>query len=157
MSEVPLHHVHFLVRRGSGNKIGWYAPYELEENDPSGAGLVIPVDAQGHPFSEYWLDAMISEGDHQEVLYFIFRPTESGEFVLETPAADIPFVERVARSDERALPYLGDLEHPDFAHLLVEIEPVRNDVYDIMLGDKSVTLIGCNPFEQYRKDGGQRL
>ena len=157
MSEVSSHYVHFLVRRDLGNGEGWYAPYELPDDDPSGAGLAIAVDLQGRPFQDYWIGVVLTDDKRRDESYYTFRPLDDDTFQLETPAADIVFRERAVPAEERALPYLGGLQHPDFRYRLVEIEPVKDEVYDLMLGHKSVTIIGCNPFEQYAKADGSSL
>lgn len=157
MSQVPSHYAHFLVRRVVDGHPGWLAPYELSDgDDTTGAGLAIPMNSRGEPFAEYWLDVRLTDESRSEVLYYLLKPS-NGQYVLETPAAELPFVEHRVNGQDRALPYVGELYHPDFAHELVEIVPVQDKVYELMFGASGVTLIGCDPFEHYQRRDGSRL
>ena len=157
MNLVSPYYVHFLARRDLASGPGWYAPVELDSDDPQGAGLVIPVNHDGTPFDEYWMGVLFLEGSTREIEYFQFTRNSTGSFKLETISADIEFVERSVPPEQRALRYLGEFVFPDLEYPLVEIIPVKDEIYDLLLGSKEVVLIGCNPFELYRREDGTRL
>ncbi len=158
MTLVSPYYVHFLARRDLGSGQGWYAPAELDSDDPQGTGLVIPVNHDGVPFDEYWMGVLFLEGAKRTIEYFSFtRDNTTGSFKLETVPADIQFVERQVPPEQRALRYLGEFQFEDLKYPLVEITPVKDTIYDLLLGSKEVVLIGCNPFELYRRKNGTRL
>jgi hypothetical protein len=162
MTLVSSHYVHLLVRREfREGEFGWLAPYELDSDDPSGAGLAIPVGADGVPFPEYWIQVATLEGGKWTLIdqAFEFKFTEPGFFALETPSGDVRFREAEPPKDQpRALPYVGRLLHDDLNHhRLVEVVPIEDDVFDLLLNREKVFLVGCSPFEQYRDADGNRL
>ena len=118
---------------------------------------MIPVNHDGTPFDEYWMGVLFLEGSTREIEYFQFTRNSTGSFKLETISADIEFVERSVPPEQRALRYLGEFVFPDLEYPLVEIIPVKDEIYDLLLGSKEVVLIGCNPFELYRREDGTRL
>lgn len=151
MTLVSSHYVHLLVRGDDG----WLAPVEVAD-DPSSAALVIPVRADGTPFPEgYWLEVAVAEQGPWKLLDepFQFVPTGIGEYHLQTPSANIKFVD-AARP--QAL-YAGELEHPDFGHQLREVVAVEDDVFDLLCDREKVFLVGCSPFEHYRRKGNAPL
>lgn len=161
MTLVSNHYVHLLVLRElDGGGYGWLAPVELDDDDSSGAALVIPVKTDGQPFQEgYWLEVAVLENGSWRRLSEMFplKHINAEEFALETNSADIPFVETKVEASRRLLPYAGSLDHPDFTHSLLQIEPVKGDVFDLLLNESKVFLVGCYPFEHYRNQDGSRL
>jgi hypothetical protein len=157
MTLVSSHYAHLLVRRElADGRPGWFAPYEMDEYDAENARLAIPVDAQGRVYPEgYWVEiATLDEGWKLLDEPFLLEPAGDGKFQLVTPPALVEFIEAVPPDGVRVCPYAGELEHDDFRGPgLVELAPVRNEIFDLLCDRNKVVLLGCFPFNHYTKGG----
>ncbi len=154
MTDVALHQVHHLVRRDDGTGAGWYAPAELASNDWSGSGIVIPMRGDGGPFPKYWFEVAIFDAG-QRTVHGYELVVDADRFRFDHFSADVTFVARDVPEEQRLLPYLGALYHPDFAYRLMEIVPVQDEAYDLLLNHESVVLIGSDPVSHYRMQDGK--
>jgi len=147
-------YVHSLVKAERNGKRGWCAPVELGEATPHYVSFVVPLDDNGDFFREYICETVTAEnGTKQTAASKLIRQGD-GSFVLRLHGLDVWFTVRTVPKEDRRLPYVGKLEHADFASLFVEIEPEEPKKLDRLFDERSVFVIGCEPFTHY-SNGGQ--
>jgi hypothetical protein len=141
--------VHSLIKTEMNGKRGWCAPVEIGEAAPHYISFVIPVDEKRGFFDEYTCEAITAEdGDKRIESHALVREGEDS-FVLHLGELDLWFTIRPVPQAERCLPYLGKLQHADFAFLLAEIEPEDPDRLDRLFEGEDTFVIGCEPFAHY--------
>jgi hypothetical protein len=150
LEEINMHFVHSLVKIRDDDKLGWYAPAELGDSTPHYISFVIPVDDSNALFEEYACEAVkIEKEGNRSVAHYEMTRSGKDAFVLKLKDARFWFVVRPAPNQERALRYVGKLEHPDFVLPLTEIEPEKPALLDKLCQDEDTFLIGCEPFTHY--------
>lgn len=141
--------VHSLVRTEANGKIGWCAPVELGESAPHYVSFIIPVNNRREFFPEYACETIVAVGhDKQRVLHPLL-PQGKDSFLLRLGGTEVWFTIRPIAKAERCLPYLGTLQHPDFAFLLTEIEAEDHKILDKLYDEQNTYVIGCDPFSHY--------
>jgi hypothetical protein len=124
---------------------------------PFDVSFAAPVRADGSWFPEgYWIEVLIDDGER--TLMPVFMRVDGDRLIFEHSSAEIVF-EKVALADgqEPAMLYVGELRHPDFAYSFVEVSPVQDVAYDLMLGGDEAYLVGCHPFTHYQTAQGDPL
>jgi hypothetical protein len=159
MGEHQMAFVHSLVKAKTKGKRGWYAPAELGEASPHYINFVIPLDDRGALLNEYICETITTDEEGTKSIYAnkLVRHGEAS-FVLRLGRLDLWFIVRTVPREERRLPYIGKLEHADFAFLLREIEPEEPDGLDQLYDKENTFIIGCEPFSHYsgiRKRSGR--
>lgn len=141
--------VHSLVRTEVNGKIGWCAPAELGESAPHYISFVIPVDDSRGFLPEYTCETVVA--DNNEKRRDSHQLLQQGEdsFLLHLGERDVWFTVRPVSKVERRLPYLGKLQHADFAFLLTEVEPEEPAMLDQLYDEENTFVIGCEPFAHY--------
>ncbi len=141
--------VHGLVKTEVKGKMGWCAPVEMGEAAPHYISFVIPVDDQGGFFQEYTCETVTAkEGDRRIASHELVRHGNDS-FVLRLGNLELWFTVRPGPKEERRLPYVGKLQHADFAFLFTEIEPEEPDRLDGLYDKENSFVIGCEPFTHY--------
>jgi hypothetical protein len=97
---------------------------------------------------------------NRETLVFSFEPTPPELFIQLGPSQallrsvrgtrncpEVPF-RRVPR--RREWPYVGRLQHPDFACPFVGIEPRVPGILDEIFDKYRISIIGCDPSTEYK-------
>ncbi len=141
--------VHSLAKTEIKGKLGWCAPVEIGEAAPHYISFVIPVDDKRGFFHEYTCETIaVEDADKRIESHELTRQGED-TFVLRLGKLDLWFTVRAIPKAERRLPYLGKLQHADFAFLFTEIEPENPDRLDRLYEEENTFVIGCEPFVHY--------
>jgi hypothetical protein len=143
-----MHFVHSLVRFQEGEKRGWCAPMELGEAAPHYVSFVVPV---GDKLDERYTCELVRarEGEREIIPIELVREGKDS-FCLTFDGTEVWFVVRPVSRQDRRLPYVGKLGHPDFALQFVEIEPENHAALDRLFLECGVGVLGCDPFSHYR-------
>jgi hypothetical protein len=141
--------VHSLVKSETNGQRGWCAPAELGEAAPHYVSFTVPVDEQGRFFGEYVCETVTAEGDRRRIESHRLVQQGPDSFVLRIGDRDFWFVVRTVPREDRRLPYVGRLRHPDFARSFAELEPVDLERLDSLFQEADTFVIGCEPFEHY--------
>ena len=141
--------VHSLVKTELNGKTGWRAPVELGEAAPHYISFVVPVDDKRGFFAEYTCETITAEdGDKSVESHELVRQGDDS-FVLHLGKLELWFTVRPVPKAERRLPYIGKLQHADFAFLFTEVEPEDPDRLDRLYEEDDTFVIGCEPFVHY--------
>ena len=148
-------HVHCLVPSLIDGEKGWCAPLELGEQSPHYVSFVVPVNDTGDFHERYTCEvvAVGPGGKSIRVLELAFQGKDL--FLLQVEGASLWFHVKPPAKPLRRHPYLGELQHDDFRHLLVEIEPEDPAKLDQLLDEHHSFVIGCDAFSHY--SGIERL
>jgi hypothetical protein len=142
--------VHSLVKVDHGSKLGWLAPTELDSEANQYIGFAIPKDATGELAEEYECDVVTATKKGRKVEAFRLSRSGSDSFVLDLPKGIRTWFHiRPVGNVQKGLPYLGALQHPDFAFPLVEIEPEDVAQLDELFVSQGLFLVGCDPEKHY--------
>lgn len=141
--------VHSLVRTEVNRKAGWCAPAELREAAPHYISFVVPVDDKHGFFDEYICETITAEDGNQRIEFHELVHKGEDSFVLCLGQLELWFTVRPVPKAEHRLPYLGKLQHADFAFLFTEIEPEDPEKLDRLYEEKGTFVIGCEPFAHY--------
>ena len=141
--------VHSLVKAEVNGKTGWCAPVELGEAAPHYVSFVIPVDDSSGFFHEYTCETITAEERAKRIeSHGLVRQGEDS-FVLRLGKLELWFIVRPVPKEERRLPYVGQLAHPDFTFLLTEIEPEEPERLDRLYEENDTFVVGCEAFTHY--------
>jgi hypothetical protein len=141
--------VHSLIRTEAAGKTGWRAPLEIGEAAPHYVSFMVPIDTRGRFLQGYTCETVITEaGTKRTEAHQLVRHGKD-TFLLRIDKTDLWFVVWPVRKDERRLPYVGKLEHPDFALRFTEIEPEKPELLDKLYDERNICVIGCEPFTHY--------
>lgn len=142
--------VHSLVKVEARGKRGWCAPVELGEATPHYISFVIPLDDRGALLNEYTCETITTDEGGTKSIY-AHELVRRGEmsFVLRLGQLDLWFIVRTVPKEDRRLPYIGKLEHADFAAPFTEIEPEQPERLDRLYDEGDMFVIGCEPFSHY--------
>ncbi|HVA51846.1 MAG TPA: hypothetical protein VNH11_36225 [Pirellulales bacterium] len=142
-------YVHSLVRTEVNGKVGWCAPAEVGEASPHYISFVIPVGENRDFFSQYICETVVAESGERRREQHELLQQGKDSFVLHLGELEVWFSVRPVAKSELRSPYLGRLQHADFALLLTEIEPEEPDLLDQLYEKKNTFVIGCEPFSHY--------
>ena len=145
-----LHYVHFLLRTTQNRKTIWVAPVEISENGGHGGSFAVPVADRRQLFDHYQIDiATISKGEPIDISRHTLELEPDDKLKLLVENQVIYF--RVCSTSGRwqAIPYGGELSHPDFSLRLIEIETEGEDDIDVLYEKHRMALVGCLPFSYY--------
>jgi hypothetical protein len=141
--------VHSLVKLRTNGKTGWWAPVELGEASPHYVSFVIPVAENGEVFEGYGCEIItMGEGEKRVRTHELVKRGEDS-FVLRMDKREFWFRVCACPIPEGRLAYAGVLEHEDFEHLLVEIEPEDPCAPDELYDADGTFIMGCEPFAHY--------
>lgn len=141
MSIVYDYYLHVLALADLGHGLGWYPPFELLDIAPdSPLSFVIPVKKTGSVFPYYWVYTATDLGvaGINKSLGCYQMVWKKNLLILEHNIADISF----RRRKMRHFPYLGNLYHPDFNHLLTELEIISDEAFDVWYKEAKQIVIG---------------
>lgn len=144
MTLVSPYYAHLLVYRpcASSGQLGWFTVREMGEGTgPGDAHLVVPVDATGAFFRSYWVHVVTLDEGVPKLLRPFEMKWDGTRLLLETAPADVEF----HRGNLGPAPYCGACVHPDFQKQLVSIQPVADDVFDLLFDKAKVVIIGTDP------------
>jgi hypothetical protein len=141
--------VHSLVKTQTNGTKGWCAPAELGEAAPHYISFVIPVLDKCSFFNKYTCETITTEQGEKTVVSHELTKHGEDSFALRLGKFELWFTVRPGPKDECRLPYVGKLEHEDFRHLFMEIEPEDPEALDRLFDDKNTLIIGCEPFSHY--------
>lgn len=147
--------LHSLVKAELNGKTGWCAPVELGEAAPHYIGFVVPVDDTRGFFHEYACETIATEKDEKKIELHELVQQGEDSFVLRLGKRELWFAVRPVPREERRLPYVGKLQHDDFAFRFAEIEPEEPNELDRLFEEENTFIIGCEPFNHY--SGARRL
>jgi hypothetical protein len=142
-----MRYVHSLVQIRKDEKKGWCAPAEMGEQAPHYVNFAIPVGDR--PDDRYTCEFVRAHENQREIIAKDLIKEGRDSFFLTFGSAEIWFVIRPVAREDRSLPYLGRLTHPDFAVPFVEIEPENPAVLDQLFLEQGVGILGCDPFTHY--------
>lgn len=145
--------LHSLVRTQVGEKKGWCAPIELGENAPHYISFVVPVSDKVD--NVYTCELVRAREDQRDIIQLELTKQGRDSFFLTFDGIEVWFVVRPVARQDRRLPYIGKLKHPDFALPLVEIEPENPAMLDRLYLERGVGVLGCDPFTHY--DGSMKM
>jgi hypothetical protein len=145
--------VHSLVKVEHDGKRGWLAPVELGEAAPHYVSFAIPFD--NRPDDKYTCEAVRIRKDERVIEPLPMIREGNDSFFLAVDDVEVWYVVRSGTKEDRQLPYLGKLKHPDFDLLFGEIEPEDPSVLDRLLLENGVSILGCDPFRHY--SGAKKL
>ena len=137
-------YVHSLIRTEMESQNGWCAPIEVGEDAPQYINFAIPVD-KGR-IDDLYTCELATFGRHErglEIHQLIRHGTDS--FRLKVGEKDLWFNVRPVARNERSLPYVGTLSHPDFVFPFVEIESREFALMDQLCLSDGLVVIGCDP------------
>lgn len=139
----------------SNGKTGWVSPVELCAIDAKAhttGRYVLPVSSSGHFAKEYQVDIRKYSGRGEqatiETVSMICKYSQGKTFfVLSIAGHSIVFQECQGTRHQ----YIGQLRHPDFDLVLVEVEPVPSLHYNLdeLFDDTGYILVGCDPWSNY--------
>jgi hypothetical protein len=126
---------------------------ELGEAAPHYISFVVPVSDKLE--DRYACELVRAHEDNREIILLELIKGGKDSFCLTVDGTEIWFVVRPVSRQERRLPYIGKLTHPDFALKFVEIEPENHATLDRLFLERGVGVLGCDPLSHYRKIGKQ--
>lgn len=141
--------VHSLVKVVARGKAGWRAPIELGEATPHYISFVIPLDASGQFLPRYTCETITTTKKTKRITSHELVKAGEDAFVLRRGTHEFWFTTTPGAKEERRLPYVGDLEHPDFQLLFTEIEPEEPNKLDELYNEEATFVIGCDAFTHY--------
>jgi len=141
--------VHSLVITQANGKKGWCAPVELGEDSPHYVSLVIPVDERRNVFNIYICETVTTTEHGHAIESHDLVKRGKNSFALQLGDTVFWFSLRPGSLSGRHLPYVGKLQHEDFTHLFIEIEPEEPESLDKLYDKHGTFVIGCEPFKHY--------
>ena len=141
--------LHSLVKTEVKGKTGWCAPVELGEAAPHYVSFVIPLDDRGSFFHVYTCETITAEEGAKRIESHELVRRGVDSFVLRLGKVELWFNVRTVPKEDRRLPYLGKLSHPDFSSRFMEIEPEEPERLDRLFEEGNTFVIGCEPFTHY--------
>ena len=114
---------------------------------PHYVSFAIPFEDR--PYEKYTCEAVRIEGEKRLIEPLLLIREGNDAFFLALDGVEVWFFLSSATRQDRRLPYVGKLKHPDFELLFAEIEPEDPSVLDSLLIENGVSILGCDPFLHY--------
>lgn len=141
--------VHSLAKMDANGTLGWWTPAELGEAAPHYISFVIPVDEKRRFFPKYACETIVIDKGERRSEPNELHQQGNDSFLLRLGEFDVWFNVKPVPKSEARLPYVGRLQHPDFAFPLTEIEPGDHRLLDQIFETTNTFVIGCEPFLHY--------
>ncbi len=139
--------VHSLVKGTRNGRQGWLVPVEMGEEASHYISFVIPVE--NRPDYKYTCEIVKARGLEREIVAHEVISKGKEAYVLAAEGLELVFSLTATGIDEPPLPYVGELEHPDFELPFIEIEPDDPAILDRLFMEHGVGILGCDPFQHY--------